>query len=51
MGFPLLLLGFVLPQKLKAAGFGSQKLDSSWHQKLGKDSVAVGKVEHVPRQA
>ncbi|KAI3431802.1 hypothetical protein D9Q98_010555 [Chlorella vulgaris] len=38
-------------QKLKAAGFGSQKLDSSWHQKLGKDSVSVGKVEHVPRQA
>lgn len=39
------------PQKLKAAGLGSQQLDSSWHRHLGKETATVGKIDFVPRQA
>lgn len=38
------------PQKLKGAGFGSQKLESGWQAALGKEAGAVGEVQFVPRQ-
>jgi len=38
-------------QKLKAAGFGSSTLESSWQQNLGKETATVGQVQFVPRQA
>ncbi|KAL4439865.1 hypothetical protein ABPG75_002866 [Micractinium tetrahymenae] len=38
-------------QKLKDAGFGSSKLESSWQRELGKETSTVGQVQFVPRQA
>lgn len=38
-------------QKLKDAGLGSSLLESSWQQHMGKETVAVGSIKFIPRQA